>query len=469
MRRLLPRSLAGQTILVLLVGLSVSHVLSMAIYFSDRAEMLMLSGDQQMAHRIAEITRLVKEAPPELRERFVRAANSPSLEVTLSPESLLAHPADEDWRSTLLKRFLLRLVQADSAHVIVQWLEVTDDDQHSIVSSPMGWVRAHLAQMTTGDPLEHAVRASVRLNDGQWINFATTFPESEHFWSSQAVLSTALMTIAIALFSLWVVRRMTRPLRAFARASERLGRDVNVLPVEEAGPSEVRQAIRAFNQMQERLRRLIENRTQMLAAVSHDLRTPITLLRLRAEYIKDEEERQKTLTTLAEMESMIASTLAFAKDDAEQEEPRIVDLRSLVASICDDMSDAGQQIEFHETKPLKYACRPFAIKRALTNVIDNAVKYGGGAKVKISSNQDVLQIVVDDDGPGIPDTELDEVFAPFFRLERSRSRETGGAGLGLSIARTIAHAHGGEIVLSNRPEGGLRAVIQLPHYSQIGT
>ncbi len=463
MRRLLPRSLAGQTILVLLVGLSVSHVLSMAIYFSDRAEMLMLSGDQQMAHRIAEITRLVKEAPPDLRGRFVRAANSPSLEVTLAPESLLARSADEDWRSALLKRFLVRLIQSDSSHVVVQWLEVSDADQHSAASSPVAWMRAHLLQMMTGDPLEHVVRASVRLNDGQWINFATTFPKSEHFWSSQAVLSTALMTIAIALFSLWVVRRMTRPLRAFARASERLGRDVNVSPVEEAGPSEVRQAIHAFNEMQERLRRLIENRTQMLAAISHDLRTPITLLRLRAEYIKDEEEKQKTLATLAEMESMIASTLAFAKDDAEQEEPRIVDLGSLVASICDNMSDAGQRVEFDETKTLKYSCRPFAIKRALTNVIDNAVKYGGSAKVKMSSNQDVLQIVVDDDGPGIPDTELDEVFAPFFRLERSRSRETGGAGLGLSIARTIAHAHGGEIILSNRTEGGLRAVIQLPH------
>lgn len=462
MRRLLPRSLAGQTILVLLVGLTVSHLLSMAIYFSDRAEMLVLASDQQTALRIAEITRLLQETPPDLRGRFVHAANSPTLQVTLAPESLLAQPTDDDWRSALLGRYLARLIPTDSSHVVVQWLEVPDARQHLDVSSPMSWVRAHVAQVMTGTPLEHAVKASVRLHDGQWVNFATTFPESEHFWSNQAVLSTALMTIAVALLSLWVVRRMTRPLRAFARASERLGRDVNVPPVEEAGPLEVRQAIRAFNEMQERLRRLIENRTRMLAAISHDLRTPITLLRLRAEYIKDEEEKQKTLATLAEMESMIASTMAFAQDDAEQEEPRIVDLPSLVASICDNMTDAGHQVEFEDTPPLKYSCRPFALRRALTNVIDNAIKYGGNAKVKVSSCQGVVEIVVDDNGPGIPDGELDEVFAPFYRLERSRNRETGGAGLGLSIARTIAHAHGGEIILSNRAGGGLRAAIHLP-------
>lgn len=462
MRRLLPRSLAGQTILVLLVGLTVSHLLSMAIYFSDRAEMLVLASDQQTALRIAEITRLLQETPPDLRGRFVHAANSPTLQVTLAPESLLAQPTDDDWRSALLGRYLARLIPTDSSHVVVQWLEVPDARQHLDVSSPMSWVRAHVAQVMTGTPLEHAVKASVRLHDRQWVNFATTFPESEHFWSNQAVLSTALMTIAVALLSLWVVRRMTRPLRAFARASERLGRDVNVPPVEEAGPLEVRQAIRAFNEMQERLRRLIENRTRMLAAISHDLRTPITLLRLRAEYIKDEEEKQKTLATLAEMESMIASTMAFAQDDAEQEEPRIVDLPSLVASICDNMTDAGHQVEFEDTPPLKYSCRPFALRRALTNVIDNAIKYGGNAKVKVSSCQGVVEIVVDDNGPGIPDGELDEVFAPFYRLERSRNRETGGAGLGLSIARTIAHAHGGEIILSNRAGGGLRAAIHLP-------
>lgn len=200
----------------------------------------------------------------------------------------------------------------------------------------------------------------------------------------------------------------------------------------------------------------------MLAAISHDLRTPITLLRLRAEYIDDEEERRKTLLTLDEMESMIASTLAFAREDAEREEPRIVDLSALTESICADMADTGRPVAFEEGAPAKYPCRPLALKRAITNLVDNAVKYGGNVRVRVLPAPTAIEIVVDDEGPGIPEAELKEVFAPFYRLERSRSRETGGAGLGLSVARTIVHAHGGEIVLANRSEGGLRASIHLP-------
>jgi signal transduction histidine kinase len=462
MRRFLPKSLAGQTVLVLLAGLTVSHLLSIAIYSSDRAEVLMLAGDQQMAHRIAEISRLLQETPPDWRERIVHATNSPSLRITLTPESELVRPIDEEWRSALIRRFLARLVKAEPADVIVQWLEVSEAGQHPLAPTPATWMHSHMAQMMMGEPPEHALRASIRLDDGQWVNFAITFPESEHFWSSQAILSTALMTIAVALLSLWVVRRMTRPLRALAKASENLGRDVNSPPLEAVGPLEVQQAVHAFNEMQRRLRRLIDNRTRMLAAISHDLKTPITLLRLRAEYIEDAEEKQKTLATLAEMESMIGSTLAFAREDAKQEEPRIVDLPSLVESICDDMADAGRPVEFEEIPTLKYPCRPLALKRAVSNVIDNAIKYGGNARVKVSPHPRFVEIVVDDDGPGIPEAELKEVFAPFYRLERSRSRETGGAGLGLSLARTVAHAHGGEITLANRIEGGLRAIIQLP-------
>jgi len=200
----------------------------------------------------------------------------------------------------------------------------------------------------------------------------------------------------------------------------------------------------------------------MLSAISHDLKTPITLLRLRAEYIEDAGEKEKTLATLAEMESMIESTLAFARDDAEKEEPRVVDLAALVESICDDLADAGRPVAFQDVPALKYRCRPLGLKRAVSNIVDNAVKYGGNARVRLSADPTAVEIVVDDDGPGIPEAELKEVFAPFYRLERSRSRETGGAGLGLSLARTVVHAHGGEITLSNRPGGGLRAIIQLP-------
>ncbi|MBK8909493.1 MAG: HAMP domain-containing protein [Rhodospirillales bacterium] len=462
MRRLFPRTLAGQTVLVLIVGLVISHLLSMAIYSWDRAEVLMLAGDQQMAHRIAAITRLLQETPPAWRERIVHATDSPSLQVTVTPESVLVRPAEEDWRTALIRNFLARRVDAEATSVIVQWLEATETDKDYATPTPMAWVHSHMAQMMTGEPMNHALRASIPLDNGDWVNFATTFPASQSMWSRQAVLSTALMTVAVALLSLWVVRRMMRPLRALAKASERLGRDVKAPPLAETGPVEIRQAVRAFNEMQQRLRRLIETRTRMLAAISHDLKTPITLLRLRAEAIADEVEKRKIVAALDEMETMIASTLAFARADAEQEERRVVDLPSLLASICDDMADAGRPVMFEERAPLKYPCRPLALKRAVTNVIDNAVKYGGSAHVQLRERGHRLEIVVDDAGPGIPEAELEEVFAPFYRLERSRCRETGGAGLGLSLARAVAHAHGGEVTLANRPEGGLRATIQLP-------
>lgn len=462
MRLLYPRTLAGQTVLVLIVGLVVSHLLSMAIYSWDRAEVLMLASDRQMAHRIGEITRLLQETPPEWQERIVHATDSPSLQVTVTPESVLVPSAGEGWRSALIGRFLARSVEAEPADVIVQWLDAAATGPNASTPTPVAWMHSHMARMMTGEPMDHVLRASIRLNTGDWVNFATTFPASESLWSSQAILSTALMTIAIALLSLWVVRRMTRPLRALARASDRLGRDVTAPPLEETGPVEIRQAVRAFNEMQQRLRRLVENRTRMLAAISHDLKTPITLLRLRAESIADEEEKRKTVATLEEMAAMIASTLAFAREDAEQEERRVVDLASLLASICDDLADAGRPVAFGERPPLKYPCRPLALKRAVANVIDNAVKYGGNARVQLREIRDHLEIIVDDDGPGIPDDDLTDVFAPFYRREQSRCRETGGAGLGLSLARTVAHAHGGEIVLANRPGGGLRATLQLP-------
>lgn len=466
MKRLLPQSLVGQTILVLIIGLTVSHILSITIYSSDRAEVAMLAGDQQLAHRMAEVARLLQETPEEWRQPIVHVMNSPSFQVSLTQENLYQRAPNADWREALLGEFLARAIgTVGSSDVIVQWVGGDGDSgSGGHGGATMLWMHRNMGHMMMGSAPEHLVRVSIRLVNGQWINFRAGFAGTESLWSTQALVSTLLMTLAVALLSFWVVRRMTRPLRAFARAAEHLGRDVKAPPLEERGPIEVRQAIHAFNNMQMRLRRLIENRTRMLAAISHDLKTPITLLRLRAESIADEEEKRKTCATLDEMEAMIASTLAFAREDASQEERRPVDLASLVGSVCDDLADAGLPVAFEEPVPasVTYRCRPLSLKRALTNVVENAIKYGGNARVSLGTSASAIEITVDDDGPGVPEDRLEDVFAPFFRLEQSRSRETGGVGLGLSVARTIVHAHGGEITLCNRPQGGLRATIHLP-------
>ncbi|MEX2035542.1 MAG: ATP-binding protein, partial [Xanthobacteraceae bacterium] len=252
------------------------------------------------------------------------------------------------------------------------------------------------------------------------------------------------------------------PLASLAVAADRLGRDVAAPPLPETGTIETRQASRAFNDMQVRLRNLIENRTRLLAAISHDLRTPLTLLRLRAENVEDLQEREKMLATIAEMDSMIEATLNFARDEAVPEPRRATDLTALVQSITDDMSDAGLPVTITQAAPVIYGCRPIALKRALTNLIDNAVKYGKTANAAINATSMGVEITIDDEGPGISETELKRVLEPFYRVEESRSRETGGVGLGLAIALSVVQTHGGELILSNRPAGGLRALVRLP-------
>jgi len=261
---------------------------------------------------------------------------------------------------------------------------------------------------------------------------------------------------------------MMRPVRDLAAAADRLGRDVNAPPLPEQGPSEVSTAARAFNTMADRIRRYVGDRTQMLAAIGHDLKTPITRLKLRAEFLDDDEQRRKMLADLDEMEAMIASTLAFARDDSAAEPSVPVDLAALCRTVLDEAADAApmeaaEHITYAGPEHLIVMLRPVALKRALANLVGNAMAYGGAARLTLTPpSAGLLRIAVVDDGPGVPETELENVFLPFRRLETSRNRETGGTGLGLPIARNIFRAHGGDVVLRNRREGGLEALATLP-------
>jgi signal transduction histidine kinase len=271
-----------------------------------------------------------------------------------------------------------------------------------------------------------------------------------------------MMAVIILGASIWAVRRVTAPLSSLALAAERLGRDVTAPPLPETGTIETRRASRAFNDMQSRLRNLIENRTRMLAAISHDLRTPLTLLRLRADSVDNFQERDKMLATIAEMDAMIGEILQFARNEALDEALRPTDVTALVQSVADDMTDAGLAVTMGSTAPLIRDSRPVALKRAIRNLLDNAIKHGKTARVDVRATPAAIEIVIDDDGPGIPEQDLARVFEPFYRVEGSRNQETGGVGLGLAIARSIVEAHGGTLTLANRPEGGLRAMLTLP-------
>lgn len=478
MRRLLPQSLAGRLIVLLILAIVVSQAVSFAIFFDERRIAIHSAAREQIVSRTASIVLLLERTPASLHQRVLETASSRRLLYSLDAEpAVAATPGSE---SNRLARELQVLIgdPSRSARVVI-WQDEPADGW------PADWRRRreHHERMHDGfdddddDDDEHQWRdrrrwwpvaglsISVGPIEGRWLNAVTVtgLPPTERFWPP--FFPVLLMALAIAVTVILAVRRITRPLSRLADAADRLGRGEEIDPLPDEGPAEVRRTTQAFNRMRDRLQRFVADRTRLLAAISHDLRTPITTLRLRAELLDDDEARERMLATLDEMERMTEATLAFAREEAQHEDTRTVDLSALVASLCADLADLGHAVEWTDGGPLPFACRPTALKRALRNVVENAVRYGEHARVAILPREDVVTIAVDDDGPGIAAADRERVFEPFVRLDESRNPETGGIGLGLAIARSIVRGHGGDLTLENRDEGGLRATIRLPRRS----
>ena len=302
--------------------------------------------------------------------------------------------------------------------------------------------------------------ASVRQPDGRW---ATVEPPRGLLspWQTRLLLALGISMLLLAPLVWWLAQRLTRPIRVFADAAERLGANPDAEPLAPSGPSEVRTAIHAFNDMQGSLRRHMRQRTQTVAAIAHDLRTPLTRLRFRAEQAP-EAVRDRMAADIEEMDALIAQAMAYVRGEATPDRREAFDLDALAADCAARFSETGGAVTFDGGGELPVEADPAALRRALGNLIANAVKYGGAARVKAFAQDGRAVILIEDDGPGLPDEELEAVFEPFHRAERSRSRESGGAGLGLTVARQAVRAHGGEVILSNRSEGGLVARLQLP-------
>lgn len=303
--------------------------------------------------------------------------------------------------------------------------------------------------------------ASIELMNGKWLNIESSFKLPKRSLAP-VVLPMIIMALLIIFIVWFTINRLTKPLRTLATAANDLGRGAEVQPLPEAGPAEVRAATRSFNEMQERLTRFIADRTRMLAAISHDLRTPITSLRIRAEFVEDDEDRERMIATLDEMRAIVEETLSFTRDASTQEEVRSVDLGGLLESIANDHEDMGDHVGVESESRVVLKCRPGSLKRAFRNLIGNAIRYGGAVEVFICLDDDHAEVRIADKGPGIPENRLEDVFEPFVRLEESRSEQTGGIGLGLAITRSIIHAQGGTIRLKNGPEKGLVAIVRLP-------
>ncbi len=294
------------------------------------------------------------------------------------------------------------------------------------------------------------------------MTFEQVLPEEVIAWPVRLLLILLVLLVSVVVLAGLAVRTLTWPLAVLAEAADELGRDIRRPPLTETGPLEVRRAARAFNTMQERLIRYIEDRDRILAAVSHDLKTPITRLRLRTELLADAPLREKFQADVDEMQRMAQASLDFLRSGEDSEPMASVDLNALLESVQEDAEDTGHQVAITGMARQPLRCRLLALKRCLTHLVDNALRYGQRAEITVADTPARLTLIVRDDGPGIPAAELERVFEPFYRLEQSRSRDTGGRGLGLSIARNIARAHGGEVTLRNLPTGGLEAVLEFP-------
>jgi signal transduction histidine kinase len=483
MTRWLPRSIFSRMVLVLLGGLVLAQLVSFAIYWEERGQLVLRATGMRYAQRIADIVQLLDSIAPPERQRIVGVIDSPELRVSITQPPLAPAPGDAEKEAqaarfaAALHRFLGEerplVVKVSSAPE--QWPPAWGPGKGPGMMGgpgmmrergPMGGEWGPKGEPGAGrfGPRRISFVVQARLKDGALVTFDSRQPFEAVSWPHRLLLSLAVLLVAVIALTLFAARWVTRPLKTLADAAERLGADINRPPLDESGPLEVSRAARAFNTMQQRLATFIQDRTRILAAMSHDLKTPITRLRLRAELLDEPQLRAKFARDLEEMESMVSATLDFMRGVENREAAQPLDVTALLESLQEDARELDGKVAIEGRAAKPYPGRPQALKRCLRNLIENAVRYGRSAAIRVEDTAAELRIRVRDEGPGIPESELERVFEPFQRLEASRSRDTGGTGLGLGIARNIARAHGGDVILRN-VEGGLEAVLTLPRHS----
>ncbi|MGE0241724.1 MAG: ATP-binding protein [Parvibaculaceae bacterium] len=467
MIRIWERSIATQFICLMLLALLLSQAIAALVSWDERGNALREAYKGEFLGRAEAVARLLETTPPAIENDITRANNTLNTRYWVTAEK----PGDPaQWRQAAWAQLTQPFSQSESALFIAKALQkdLRHDKTGASAVADSGWTDLKPGEWHFPRPAKfirlddgYGVGLAIELNRGTWLNTAFAKPAASGFWSSPTVLSFAVTALTLSIIMVLAARGITRPMRRLAVAAEALGRGEATEALPETGPQDIRHTAEAFNKMQERLKRFVADRTRMLAAIGHDLRTPITSLRLRAEFVGDAEVREKMLATIDEMQKMTEATLTFAREESAVEETRSVDLSALVQSLSDDLADMGHDVTFDNGLKISYRCRADALRRAIRNLIENAVRYGKRARVSIARAEDTIDIVIEDDGPGIPPELAEQVFVPFYRLEDSRNRETGGVGLGLSIARSIVRNHGGDIRLVNHANG-LRAIITLP-------
>ncbi|MFO1265624.1 MAG: ATP-binding protein [Rubrivivax sp.] len=454
--RLLPRSLFGQIVLALVAGIVVAQLAGAWLLLDDRSRFGDRLRREYAAQRIAGIISVLDAAPAEERPRLVRALSVPPTRLTL----------DEPWQSSGAEVgpeasvFLQRVARELERPLPLQVLSI----RH--VPRPEGRPDHEAPRPDRharhDGPLVLLAVTQARLGDGTVATFRHALPQPPPDWPLRLLGQLALLAVVVGLLSGWAVRRLTRPLKELAAAADGLARNLDQKPLAEEGPQEVQRAARSFNAMQRSLKAYLETRAQALAGVSHDLRLPLTRLRLRLEQLPENDARAAMQRDIEEMDAMVGGTLDYLRAGADAEQAVKLNLVALLEGLAEDAEAAGAKVGLRGTAaPL--TARPQALRRCLANLIDNARRYGGGEiEATLNDRNESVEIRIEDRGPGIPAEERERVFEPYVRLESSRARHTGGTGLGLAIARAVARAHGGEVTLAPRDGGGTAAIVTLP-------
>ncbi|MCD8524940.1 MAG: ATP-binding protein [Gammaproteobacteria bacterium] len=418
MKKLFSGGISASSALIVLTLIVITHIIATYVV-TDRSRVLTHRADRdEVIQKIVNTIQLVVATPVENRQHAINALEDPTLLASL-----------------------------------------TETPEYSLNFSELSFWAISRALHNNLD----SFKISIKLDQAQWLNLRATV-YSRFLLMQFLLIVLELIVFGAILFAAWSIHRFTGPLRQFKHAADQLGMDLHAKPLSIYGPNIVRETAQAMNTMQKRIQELIKDRTLMLAAISHDLRTPITRLKLRAQFIDNEELVEKIIHDLDEMESMISQTLSFAREDYSSKNKSKLDLVSILQSLCDDMHDMGHIVSLQTPeKKIPFLGRHLSLKRALSNIITNAIKYGHSADISINQNDQYITITVQDYGNGIPDNDLENVFKPFYRVDNSRSRNsTNGVGLGLAVAKEIIQHHGGTIQLSNQKNAGLCVTIILP-------
>jgi signal transduction histidine kinase len=435
-RNTVARWIGLTTVLAMLTSLALNGAFTLLAGVWARPPIL----ETGLMERVATITRIINASPPDQRPAIASAASERVFSA-------------------------LWLLRQDDAQ-----LPVTDDPGfedgkrllRALLDRPDAQIQSYEPDDWAQEQLERRYALMIQLVDGSWVQFSVPTRE----WGL-APFKRNLIVIALAILSTLLVvliatRHLATPLERFADGAKRFGRDFRAPPIPLVGPHEIRQAILAFNAMQAQIQHFLNDRTQMLAAISHDLRAPLTRMRLRGEFIEDVEQQSRLFRDVDEMQAMVNSALNFFRDDARLEPATSFDLAELLLTVVDDFKDAGTDVSFDGPRRFVYTGRPMGLKRAFTNLVDNAIKYGREPQVRLDASPSYVEVLISDRGPGIPIEYQEQVFAPFYRIETSRNKSTGGVGLGLPTARATVLEHGGSLTVGNREDGGLQVKVLLP-------